>query len=172
MKIHGDIQINGTWYAKGSDVPWYKIYPVFLFHMGAFGTFAFIAAYSLNFSAPALFFFGGITILIYMIFYISIFGLDEIKWMLLNAAIGITAFSWLLDRLLMLFGKRYNDYPLSVHIIPMTYIVIYTFLIRQAILDITDSRHDINKKQRTEDACATIFTMIIFYLLLDWFYLI
>jgi hypothetical protein len=33
---------------------------------------------------------GGIAIVVYLVFYLVIFGLDEVKWMLINAVLDVT----------------------------------------------------------------------------------
>jgi len=41
---------------------------------------------------------------------------------------------------LSFFDKKASDYTWKVHVIPFLYYVLYTFLIRQAVLDITGLR--------------------------------
>ena len=53
--------------------------------------------------------------------------------------------------LLSFFGKKIGDYPFYVHVTPFLYFVLYTFLLRQAIMDITQSRDDPAKKKRIEN---------------------
>ena len=151
MKLHGSISINGRKYAKGAEVPWYKIYPFFLVHMLMFGASGFFLAYSENpGSVSFLYAHGGFAILVYSIFYLVIFGLDAIKWMFINAALGLFGICGQIDWLLSLFGRKFEDYPVHVHVIPFLYFVLYTFLIRQAVLDITQSREDDNRRKRVE----------------------
>lgn len=45
MKLHGEMQINGWTYAKGSEIPWRMIYPFFMLHMLMFGGSGFMMAY-------------------------------------------------------------------------------------------------------------------------------
>lgn len=64
MKLHTDIRINGRYYAKGTDVPWYMIYPGFLAHMLGFGGVGFFIAYGgIELAVPLLYFFGGMAII-------------------------------------------------------------------------------------------------------------
>ena len=151
MKLRTDINVNGRVYPKGSEVPWYVIYPFFLFHMLVFGGACFYMAYSRK-SADlgAAYALGCFSILIYLVFYVVIFGVDEIKWMLINAGLGVLGTCSDLNWLLSFFGKRMEDYPLKAHVIPFLYFVMYTFLIRHAVLDLTQSRDDPLKKKRTE----------------------
>lgn len=151
MKLQGSIKINNRMYAKGSEVPWYKIYPFFLVHMLMFGGSGFLMAYA-DEVAPIFFLYmhGGIAIVVYTIFYLVIFGLDEVKWMFINAGLGVLGIYSQISWLLSLFGKRVNDYPLYVHVIPFLYFILYTFLLRHAVLDIMKVREDETRKQRVE----------------------
>jgi hypothetical protein len=168
MKIHGKFSSNGTSYYKGDEIPWYKIYPFFLIHMLAFGASGFFLAYA-EISAPVQFRYmhGGIAILVYTVFYFTIFGRDEVKWMFINAALGILGICTQIDWLLSLFGKKLGDYPINVHVIPFLYYILYTFLLRQAFLDFTKSREDDKKKKRVEYVYVAMSVAIygIFYFL-------
>ncbi len=151
MKIASEIKINNRTYAKGTDISWYKIYPFFLFHMLMFGGSGFLLAYSDP--GPPLFFLyahGGFAILIYTIFYLSIFGRDEVKWMFINSGLGLLAIYSQIGWLLSLFGKKIGDYPIYVHVTPFLYFVLYTFLIRHAVLDLMKAREDDIKKKKVE----------------------
>ena len=70
MKLQGTITINNQTYAKGTDIPWYKVYPFFLLHMLMFGGSGFLMAYAGS-RPPVLFLYlhGGFAITIYTIFY-------------------------------------------------------------------------------------------------------
>lgn len=147
MKLHHKISINGKTYPKGSrPSPWF-IYPFFLIHMLAFGASGFLMAYFAD--APILFLYmhGGIAIFVYIIFYIAIFGIDEVKWMFVNAALGIFGLYAEIELILSLADKNINDFPLYVHLIPFMYYVLYTFLLRQAVIDLTGSRDDPKKRE-------------------------
>jgi hypothetical protein len=150
MKLQGEIRIGGQTYAKGTDVPWYKVYPFFLVHMLLFGGSGFLMAYGKS-HPPVLFLYlhGGLAISIYTVFYLAIFGRDEVKWMFINAFLGLLGIASQIGWLLSFFGKRIGDYPFYVHVIPFLYFVLYTFLIRHAVLDITQSREDPTKNKLT-----------------------
>ena len=91
MKLSADITIDKQIYVKGTDVPWYNIYPFFLVHMLIFGLSGFFMAYSdKGFSLLFLYVHGGFAILVYITFYLAIFECDEVKWMFINAFLGIT----------------------------------------------------------------------------------
>ena len=143
MQLRGDIVINGRTYAKGTDVPWFAIYPFFLVHMLVFGASGFFLAYGSQ-HTPLLFLYahGGIAILVYTVFYLTIFGVDEVKWMFINAGLGLLGIYSQIAWILSLAGKRASDYPAYVHVIPFLYFILYTFLLRHAITDLTRSRED------------------------------
>lgn len=137
------------------------IYPFFGFHMLMFGLSGFLMAYTSN--SPGLLFLylhGGIAISVYLIFYLVIFGRDEVKWMLINAALGIlgiySQIGWLLQR----FGKNIDDYPWQVHVTPFLYYVLYTFLLRQFLLDITRSRANPTRKAWVNHAYVVLSLVV------------
>ena len=152
MKLRADMTINGRLYAKGADVSWLKIYPFFLLHMLVFGGSGFLMAYS---SSPPpvafLYLHGGIAITVYTVFYLVIFGLDDVRWMFINAGLGLLGIYSQIGWLLSLAGKRIGDYPWYVHVIPFLYYVLYTFLLRHAVLDIFQAREDPARKKLVEN---------------------
>jgi hypothetical protein len=88
MKAHSDIEIGGKKYRKGSDLPTKFVYPFFLVHMLAFGLSGFFMAYSSKGpDVSFLYMHGGFAILVYTIFYLTIFGVDQVKWMFINAGL-------------------------------------------------------------------------------------
>jgi hypothetical protein len=151
VKLHGSLTINGRDYASGQEIPGSYVYPFFLVHMLAFGLSGFALAYG---GAPVLFLYmhGGLAILVYTVFYLAIFGRDEVKWMFINAGLGLFGIISQIDWLLSLFGKHVADYPPYVHVIPFLYFVLYTFLIRHAILDLLGAREDETKRTRVQYA--------------------
>jgi len=168
MKLQGNISINNQTYTKGTEIPWYKIYPFFLVHMLLFGGSGFLMAYAAR--HPPVFFLllhGGFAILIYTVFYLSIFGRDEVKWMFINAALGFIGIYSQIGWLLSCFGKRIGDYPVYVHVVPFLYFVLYTFLIRHAVIDITQSRENPEKKNLVED-CYIAISVAIYMISYYW----
>jgi len=143
MKLSSEITINGTVYAKGDEISWLKVYPFFLFHMLMFGVSGFAMAYATN-QAPLMFIYahGGIAISVYVIFYLAMFGVDEVKWMFINAGLGVVGIYCELRWLLHLFGKNLDDYPWYLNITPFLYYVLYTFLLRHMVLDLFNARED------------------------------
>ncbi|MBN1378317.1 MAG: hypothetical protein JXA04_03695 [Gammaproteobacteria bacterium] len=162
MKLKSAITINNKAYNKGDDVPWYTIYPFFMFHMLMFGGSGFFMAYSDN-SPDVMFLYmhGGIAITVYTVFYLVIFGLDEVKWMFINAGLGLLGIYSQIDWILSFFGKRVGDYPYYVHVIPFLYFILYTFLLRHAILDIMNVGDDESKKQKVEFGYV-VFSILIY----------
>jgi hypothetical protein len=61
---------------------------------------------------------------------------------LINAGLGVFGIYSEMNWLLSFFGKSMDAYPVTVHIVPFVYYVLYTFLLRQAVLDATGSRSD------------------------------
>ena len=151
MKARADLTINGKLYRKGQSFPWYFVYPFFLVHMLVFGLSGFFMAYSSD--GPGLGFLylhGGFAILVYTIFYLVIFGPDQVRWMFINAALGLFGIYAQIDLILGRFGKQAEDFPLSVHVIPFLYYVLYTFLLYQMILEVSGARKDPGRKKVVE----------------------
>jgi hypothetical protein len=121
----------------GSDRKgWYFIYGFFLIHMLAFGSVGFYMAYGDNSDPGFNYMFSGFAILIYLVFYLVIFGLDEIRWLFINSGLGILGILAQLDWMLGLFGASTADYATQAHIIPVIYYIMYTFLLRRSVMHI------------------------------------
>jgi hypothetical protein len=151
MKLRSDITINGKVHRKGDAAPMAFIYPFFLLHMGMFGLSGFFMAYgSEDMDVAFLYMHGGIAILVYLVFYLAIFGLDEVRWMFINSALGLFGIWAEIGVILSWFDKAIDDFPWYVHVVPFLYYVLYTFLLRQLLLDLTRSREDPVRKRRVE----------------------
>ena len=151
MKARAKLKIAGKTYGKGAALPMRFVYPFFLIHMLAFGLSGFFMAYSSD--GPDigfLYMHGGLAILVYTIFYLAIFGVDEIKWMFINSALGLLGIYAQIDWILSLFGKKADQFPVSIHIIPFLYYILYTFLLRQMILDVMGARDKPRRKKIVE----------------------
>lgn len=143
------------------------IYPFFGVHMLMFGLSGFLMAYSAD--GPDLGFVymhGGIAILVYMVFYLAIFGRDEVQWMLVNAGLGILGIYSQIGWLLGWFGKNIGDYPWKVHVVPFLYYVLYTFLLRQFLLDLTRSRDNPGRRALVNKAYVVVSLLV--YGLVFW----
>ncbi len=161
MRLQGDITINGRTYSKGTDVPWFAIYPFFLLHMLLFGASGFLMAYgSQRPSVLFLYAHGGIAVTVYTLFYVAIFGVDEVRWMFINAALGLLGIYSQIAWLLSLVGRRASDYPAYVHVIPFLYFVFYTFLLRHAMTDLTRSRDNPTRKAVVERAYVVVSVLV------------
>ncbi|MEE4331147.1 MAG: hypothetical protein V2J10_09775 [Wenzhouxiangella sp.] len=90
MRLRSDITINGKKYHKGDFVPWYEVYPLFVIHIGIFGWSGFYMAYAGD-GPPLAFLYmhGGFACLVYLLFYIAFFGVDQVRWMFINAFLGL-----------------------------------------------------------------------------------
>ena len=165
MKLHSDITINGKFYTKGSSIPWYSIYPFFMVHMLMFGGSGFFLAYGDDTDVFFLYMHGGIAILVYIIFYFVIFGFDQVRWMFTNAALGLLGIISEIDWILSLFNKHVEDFAWYVHVVPFLYYILYTFLLRQALIDITGSR-DNEVRMRWINYSYVLISLIIYLCLL------
>ncbi len=161
MKLHGDITINNKLYKKGSQIPWKFMYPFFLVHMAAFGTSGFFLAYGSDGDVMFLYMHGGLAIFVYTIFYFAIFGVDEVRWMFTNATLGLFGIYSEIDWILSAFDKQAGDFPWYVHAIPFLYYILYTFLIRQAFIDISGSRNN-PKRRRIVDYFYVSLSILIY----------
>ncbi|MEM7278562.1 MAG: hypothetical protein AAF385_10585 [Pseudomonadota bacterium] len=83
---------------------------------------------------------------LYLLWYVDIFGFGKVKWMVINATLGLFGIYAQLGWILGLFGADIGDYPWYRHFFPAFYYVLYTFLLHQTLLDITKVRHDPFKK--------------------------
>ena len=127
------------------------LYLFFLLHTAAFGTATFYVTYHLQ-RADA-YVFGAIAILVYVPFYLILFGADEVLWLVITSVLGLTmVYSWLetlalpfipepgtgSDRIITEFGK----FPASRHILPGTFLVMYQFMLRNLLIDMLGARHN------------------------------
>lgn len=152
------LQASGTF----AGAPKYFVYPFFLVHMLMFGVAGFVLAYGADGDVGFLYMHGGLAIVVYTVFYLAIFGFDEVSWMFINAGLGVagihTQLGWILG---MFFGRNLADFPWYVHAIPMLYFVLYTFLLRQLVLDLTRSR-DNPKRRRLVEAAYIVLTLALY----------
>ncbi len=165
MKLHGDITVNGKHYTKGMNLPWYTIYPFFMIHMLMFGGSGFFLAYGSDADVTFLYMHGGLAILVYTIFYFTIFGVEQVKWMFTNAALGFLGIYSEIDWILSLFNKHADDFAWYVHVVPFLYYILYTFLLRQAIIDISGSRNN-EERMKYINVAYVGFSLIIYLTLL------
>lgn len=162
MKLRSDITINGKKYRKGDFVPWYKVYPLFLIHIGIFGGSGFYMAYADD-GAPLAFLYlhGGFACLVYLLFYLAFFGVDRVRWMFINAFLGLFGIYAQIDWILSLFGKQASDFSAAVHFIPFFYYVLYTFLLHQMVIDIFNGRSD-DRRRRMIDTAYIVLSILVY----------
>jgi hypothetical protein len=161
MKLHGPMTINGRAYKAGDDAPMGVIYAFFLVHMGIFGLSGFFMAYGAeDIPLSMLYLHGGIAILVYIVFYLAIFGRERVQWMFVNAALGLFGIWVEIDWLLGLFGRHAADFPWQVHVVPFLYYVLYTFLLWQMVLDITKARDDEERERNVRIGYVAISLLV------------
>lgn len=161
MKLKSGITVGGKQYAAGDQAPMFFIYPFFLVHMAMFGFSGFLMAYGSD--SPDLGFLymhGGIAIGVYLVFYLAIFGLDEVKWMLINAGLGLFGIWSEINHILGWFDKSLGDFSPWVHVTPFLYYILYTFLVRQLVLDVTGSRDNPTRRRVAETAYVVVSLMV------------
>ena len=160
------MKVNGIPLSAMRDKGMWFIYPFFGFHMLMFGLSGFLMAYSTSAPPlPFLYLHGGIAIFVYLVFYRVIFGFDEVKWMLINAALGVLGIYSQLGWLLGKFGKNIEDYPWYVSITPFLYYVLYTFLLRQFLLDLTQSRDNMARRKLVNSAYVGLSLLVYGWML-------
>jgi hypothetical protein len=140
MKVRGSggIVVGGKGYSRGDTIPWKHAYPGLLIHMFLFGGSAVYLAYFDLYPSPLfLFVWGGFGITFYLLLYSTLFGVDEMRWLFINSGLGILGIATQVDWLLSLTGTSLSDFPAYVHVVPFLYYILYTFLLRQAVLDLT-----------------------------------
>lgn len=144
----------------GAALPKRFVYPFFLVHMLMFGLSGFVLAYGAEADVGFLYMHGGLAIVVYTVLYLAIFGRDAVAWMFINAALGIVGIYSQLGWILGLFGRNVGDYPWYVHLVPALYFVLYTFLLRQMVLDLTRSRDNPQRRRRVEGAYIALSLVI------------
>ncbi len=153
MKLRSPMTINGKAYQAGDRISPWPVYGFFLLHMGMFGLSGFLMAYAADdVGLPFLYLHGGIAIGVYLVFYLAMFGRDEVKWMFINAGLGLFGIWTEIDWILSWFGTTLDDYSPWVHVTPFLYYILYTFLLRQLLLDLARAREDASRKRRVEIA--------------------
>ncbi|MFZ2151459.1 MAG: hypothetical protein WAU85_05440 [Candidatus Absconditicoccaceae bacterium] len=72
-------------------------------------------------------------------FYFLAFGRDKIKRMFITSLIGISSIYSQLSNILKYFDKNINEFSWIYHIIPGIYFILFSFLLRRALVDICRS---------------------------------
>jgi hypothetical protein len=127
------------------------IYLFFLAHMAVFGTATFYMAYHVQ--QGDIYAFGVIPILIYVPFYLILFGADEILWLVITSVLGLLMIYGWLETLALPFIPEpgtagdhiitdFDKFPASRHILPGTFLVMYEFMLRNVLIDVLGARHN------------------------------
>jgi hypothetical protein len=143
------------------------IYPFFLVHMLGFGSAGFYMSYGdIDITLVEVYLFHGFAFFVYLKFYTALFGLDTLTWIFINSVLGLFGIYTEINWILHIFGKSANDYSYFAHAVPFTYYILYTFLLRRALLDLTKSAENPLRKKRVEIGyvviSAAIYTGIYF----------
>ncbi len=165
IKLHKGITINGKNFSAGESVPWFMIYPFFIFHMGIFGASGFFMAYGSDVETSFLFLHGGIAITVYLVFYWAIFGIETLRWLLIDTVLGVFGIVAQLGWILAIFDKTLADYSIVRHTVPFLYYVLYTFLLHRAVLDFGGGSND-EAKRRTLNWYYVVFSIAIYLVLI------
>lgn len=75
--------------ARNVPMPKPLVYPFLLTHVFVFGYGIFAMSYKAGVDAETVYIFGSFAATIYVVFYIDNFGFDEVKWMFINAGLGV-----------------------------------------------------------------------------------
>jgi len=133
-----------------------------------FGGMGFALTYSTapNINTSALYGTAMIGITVYLFFYIIFFGLHTVKWIFINATLGIFGIYSEIRFYLNLFDKNISDFPWHAHIIPFTYYVLYTFMIHRAVLTFSGANNNPKRKKVVDIAyiCISVIIYFIIYL--------
>lgn len=97
-------------------------------------------------------------------FYYVMFGLDEIKWMFINAGIGIFGIYSELTIILKKLDKNIADYSLFAHAMPFTYYVMITFLIYRTVISFSGAEDNPARKKIVEIAYIGISLAIYLFI--------
>jgi len=129
----------------------FAMYGFFSVHMLIFGVSGFWFAYAGS-DVGVLFrcMHGAIAVVAYSCFYVMLFGLDEVKWMFINAGLGILGIYSQIGWILGQFGRKIDDYSTATHVIPFLYFILYTFLFRQAFIDLMGARENAARRRKVE----------------------
>jgi hypothetical protein len=163
MKVRGHgLNIGGRGYAKGEVIPWRFAYEGLMLHMFFFGVAVIFLAY-LD-PSPSTFFlymWGAFGATLYIGIYSAMFGADEVKWLFINSGLGILGIATQMDWLLSLIGLGLADFPVYIHVVPFIYYVLYTFLLRQALLDLFRA-YERPALQRTVNGGYVVFSIAVY----------
>ena len=87
--------------------------------------------------------------------------------MFTNAALGFLGIYSEIDWILSRFDKHADDFEWYVHIVPFLYYVLYTFLLRQAVIDISGSRNNEQRMRFVNYAYVSLSLIVYLTILLS-----
>lgn len=161
MMFRNPLSPDGKPFTKENRAPWLKVYPFFLAHILGFGAAFFYAAYFAEGTELSGLYIGGLFVSgIYFLFYFTMFGREEVEWMLVNALLGLLGTYTQIGWILALFGKSAGDYSANVHVIPFIFFVLFAFLLRRAVLDLFYAKAGMKKEQIANTAYVIISLLI------------
>src|SRR5690606_29173992 len=85
------------------------VYPFFLVHMLSFGFAGFMLAWVAVGDVGFLYVQGGLAIVVCTVFYVAIFGVGQVMWMFINAALGVAGIYTQIGWVIGLFGQNPAD---------------------------------------------------------------
>ena len=162
MKLKTDISIGSNTYSKGSYLHWSKVYGFFTVIIALHFWLVFDITYIqqdivLGFTLC----FGIFLPVLYLLAYRSIFGLAEIRWLIVNSIIGIIGVLAELDWVLSYFyDKSLSDFNVFFHIIPCVHYIMFTFVLRQAVIDSFHARYNLKRREYVNLGFTLISTIL------------
>ncbi|EKE29455.1 MAG: hypothetical protein ACD_2C00172G0003 [uncultured bacterium (gcode 4)] len=143
-------------------------YPILVPHVLIFGFTWFMLFYSHQ--RPAMgFLIWLITTISYLIVYVQLFGKEQIRDMLIGGLIWvIQVYGWLEILAAKAIDwtkefKTFDSMPMYYHLIPATYFIMWTFLVKNVIIDLIWARNNPEKMNLTYKLFYAI-SLLIFIL--------
>lgn len=162
MEIYSDVTIAGHKYKKGDSFSWIAVYPTMLFIVLVYtATNFFLVYHAPTPSILTLYFVGLLTGSGFVLIYYSIFGPDDVKWMFINALLGGLGIYTQLEWVLSLINVNPDKFPWPFHVVPFAFIVLLTFLLRQAFLDLFSAREN-ETRGKVVDFGYVVITVVIY----------
>jgi len=126
--------------------------------MGIFGGSSFALAYFSEVNLTVVYLHGGFSACVFFLSYNSIFGIDEVKWMLIDAFLGVFG---LYSEILSWAGREISSFPVQVHVVPFMHYVLYTSWLRQVVIEVANCRPDKDRGEKV--SCVYLALSLGFY---------
>ncbi|MFZ2718309.1 MAG: hypothetical protein WAZ12_00735 [Candidatus Absconditicoccaceae bacterium] len=130
-------QVNKL-HRKNNYITSYKFYILISILIIIFSSLGFYLTYFEN-KLIISYIMSSLYILFFLMFYFLAFGRDKIKRMFITSLIGISSIYSQLSNILKYFDKNINEFSWIYHIIPGIYFILFSFLLRRALVDICRS---------------------------------